>query len=189
MKKLAIATLVLGAMSTSVFAAEGGTGKITFNGSIIVSPCSIAPGNEEQNIPLGQISNVTLENGGMSTPQPFSIKLDGCALNATYKGTNDEGEAIDIPYNNTVSIQFNGTPWMNGTTNTGLIRLTGEGQGAGVKLMTPAGTKINIGSTVTQNFVAGDNELRFQAALEGVKGTAVTPGQFDAVTNFVLTYN
>ncbi|MGG4610156.1 fimbrial protein [Providencia sp. Me31A] len=189
MKKLILATFVLGAVSQSVFAADAGTGQVKFSGSIITAPCSIAPGDQSQEIPLGQISNVTLENGGMSSAQPFGIKLEGCTLNATYKGTNEEGEAVDIKYDNTVSIRFTGTEWVNGSTNTGLLRITGEGQGAGVKLMTPAGTPVLINSTTTQNFVSGDNTLRFQAALQGIRGTTVTPGQFDATTNFILSYN
>lgn len=189
MKKLILATLVLGAMTQSVFATEAGTGQVKFNGSIITSPCSIAPGDQSQEIPLGQVSNVTLENGGMSSAQPFAIKLEGCTLNATYKGTNESGEAVDKTYNNTVSIRFTGSEWVNGSNNTGLLQITGEGQGAGVKLMTPSGTQVAINSTTTQNFVAGDNTLRFQAALQGIRGTTVTPGQFDATTNFILSYN
>nr|WP_314264845.1 fimbrial protein [uncultured Moellerella sp.] len=189
MKKIILAALVLGGMSSSVFAADAGTGQVKFNGSIITAPCSIAQGDENQEVPLGQISNVTLENGGMSSAQPFAIKLEGCTLSAKYMGKDEKGEDVEKTYNNTVSIRFNGTEWVNGATNTGLLQVTGEGQGAGVKLMTPAGTQVNINSATTQNFVSGDNTLRFQAALQGEKGTSVTPGKFDAVTNFVLSYN
>lgn len=184
-----LATLVFGAMSSSVFAADAGTGQVKFNGSIVTSPCSIAPGDQNQEVALGQISNVTLENGGMSSAQPFQIKLEGCALNAKYMGKDTEGKDVEKTYSNTVSVRFNGTEWVNAQTNTGLLQVTGEGQGAGVKLMTPAGTQVNINNVTTQSFVSGDNTLRFQAALQGIKGTSVTPGKFDAVTNFVLSYN
>ncbi|MEX6366624.1 hypothetical protein AB6F62_00565 [Providencia huaxiensis] len=48
-----------------------GSGTVTFSGSIIEAPCSIAPGEENQEVPLGQVSNVTLDNGGESSAQPF----------------------------------------------------------------------------------------------------------------------
>ncbi|MEY1577953.1 fimbrial protein [Providencia manganoxydans] len=191
MKKLAIAAFIFGAMSPSVFAAEGGSGEVKFNGSIITAPCSIAPGQQSQEVELGQVSNSLLEMGGMSTPQPFSIKLEGCTLNATYNTgeKDDQGNDVTATYNNTISIRFSGSEWVNGSNNTGLLAITGEGRGAGVQLLTPAGTAVPVNSTTPQNFIAGDNTLRFQAALKGFQGTPVTPGNFDAVTNFVLTYN
>ncbi|APC13668.1 type 1 fimbrial protein [Providencia rettgeri] len=189
MKKLVIATMVFGAMSASALAVDAGTGKVHFSGSIITAPCSIAPGDENQEVPLGQISNTTLESGGMSSAQPFAIKLEGCTLNAKYKGTNEDGEEVELTYNNTVNVKFTGTEWVNSGNNTGLIQITGDGQGAGVKLMTVSGNKIDLNSSTTQNFVAGDNSLRFQAALQGVSGAQVNPGKFEATTNFVLSYN
>lgn len=185
MKKLIIATMVFGAMSTSALAVDAGSGKVKFNGSIITAPCSIAPGDENQEVPLGQISNTTLESGGMSSAQPFQIKLEGCTLNAKYKDENGDEQT----YNNTVTVKFTGSEWVNNANNTGLLQITGDGQGAGVKLMTVSGNKIDLNSSTTQNFVAGDNALKFQAALQGIQGTDVTPGKFEATTNFVLSYN
>lgn len=189
MKKLVIATMVFGAMSSSVFAADAGSGEVRFSGSIITAPCSIAPGDESQEVPLGQISNTILENGGMSSAQPFAIKLEGCTLNATYKGTDDDGNPVDKTYNNTVNIKFTGTEWMNNSEKTGLLQISGDGQGAGVKLMTGSGTQVVLNDNTERNFVAGDNTFRFQAALQGIKGTSVTPGKFDATTNFIMSYN
>lgn len=72
MKKIILATLISGAMSVSALAANQGSGSVTFTGSIISAPCSIEPGAESQTVPLGQISNVTLEKGGN---QPLKISL------------------------------------------------------------------------------------------------------------------
>lgn len=185
MKKVILASLVFGAMTSSALAADAGTGTVKFSGAIITAPCSIAPGDENQNIPLGKISNVTLENGGMSPAQPFNIKLVGCTLNAKYKDSAGEEKT----YNNTVGITFTASDWTNGSQRTGLIQITGEGQGAGIKLMTDSGTQVKLNDETVRNFVTGDNTFRFQAALQGVTGTAVTPGKFEATTNFVLNYN
>ena len=93
MKKIILATLISGAMCSSALAVDAGTGTVTFSGSIINAPCSIAPGEENQEVSLGQVSNVTLDNGGESSAQPFQIKLEGCNLEnsnevtVTFKGT------------------------------------------------------------------------------------------------------
>lgn len=173
MKKVILATLISGAMSSSALAVEAGSGTVTFTGSIIEAPCSIAPGEENQEVPLGQISNVTLENGGASSSQPFTIELEGCNL------------ADD----NQVTVTFNGTEALNGGAPTGLLQITGDASGAAVKIMNASGTQINVNSGNTQNYVEGNNTLKFQAALQGFQGVSPVPGNFQAVTNFTLAYN
>lgn len=172
MKKVILAALISGAMSASAFAVDAGTGTVTFTGSIITAPCSIAPGAENQEVALGQVSDVTLTAGGASSAQPFSIQLEGCNL---------EGD-------NLVKVTFNGTEAVNGATNTGMLQITGEAQGAAVKIMSTSGAQINVNSAYQQQYVKGDNELKFTAALQGLKGTTVVPGDFSAVTNFTLAY-
>ncbi|MBQ0211503.1 fimbrial protein [Providencia rettgeri] len=172
MKKIILATLISGVMSTSALAVNAGSGTVTFSGSIISAPCSIAPGEENQEVPLGQVSDVTLKAGGASSAQPFSIKLEGCNLE------ND----------NIVKVTFNGTEEVSGESNTGMLRITGDASGAAVKIMNTTGTQINVNSEYQQAYVKGDNELKFTAALQGLKGTTVVPGNFSAVTNFTLAY-
>ncbi|MDV5227246.1 fimbrial protein [Providencia rettgeri] len=172
MKKIILATLISGAMSASALAVDAGQGTVTFTGSIISAPCSIAPGEENQEVPLGQVSDVTLTAGGASASQPFSIQLQGCNLQDT----------------NTVSVTFAGTEAKNGTAGTGMLQITGEASGAAVKLMSSSGAQINVNSAHQQSYVAGDNELKFTAALQGIAGATVVPGDFSAVTNFTLAY-
>lgn len=172
MKKIILATLISGAMSASALAVDAGSGTVTFTGSIISAPCSIAPGEENQEVPLGQVSDVTLTAGGASSAQPFSIQLEGCNL---------EGDNI-------VKVTFNGTEAVNGSSNTGMLQITGEASGAAVKIMSTSGAQINVNSAYQQQYVKGDNELKFTAALQGLEGATVVPGDFSAVTNFTLAY-
>lgn len=172
MKKIILGALISGAMS-SVALADAGSGTIMFTGSIIEAPCSIAPGEENQEIALGQVSNVTLAAGGSSSAQPFTIQLEGCNLAG----------------DNKVVITFNGTEAMNGAENTGFLQISGDASGAAVKIMSASGTTIPVNSGNTQNYVAGDNTLKFQAALQGLEGATIVPGNFQAVTNFTLAYN
>ena len=73
-------------MSTSIFAADMGHGKVNFKGSIIDVPCSIAPNSIDQTVEFGQISNMALVNGGKSTPRTFDIALENCDVTDVKKG-------------------------------------------------------------------------------------------------------
>lgn len=172
MKKIILVTLISGVMSSSVFATDAGSGTVVFSGSIIDAPCSIAPGDETQEIPLGQVSNVTLAKGNSSSAQPFTIKLEGCNLQD----------------NNQVSVTFKGTEAVNGTTNTGMLAITGDAAGAAVKIMNASGELVKVNNANTQAYVEGDNTLKFQAALQGLDGATIKLGQFQASTNFTLSY-
>ncbi|WP_265577116.1 fimbrial protein [Pseudomonas protegens] len=59
---------------------DQGKGLITFKGTIIDAPCSIAQESQFQTIEMGQVANVALKNGGKSTPINFKIQLLGCVL-------------------------------------------------------------------------------------------------------------
>lgn len=171
MKKILLATLISGAMSASALAVDAGSGTVTFTGAIIEAPCSIAPGDENQTVALGQVSNVTLQNDGASSAQPFSIKLEGCSLNANTGAVDGEGKPIK--YNNTVSITFNGTEAVNSGKNTGFLQITGDAQGAAVKIMNMSGETVKVNNLNTRNFVAGDNQffnrgvIRLNTIVEG----------------------
>lgn len=174
MKKVILATLISGAMSASALAVDAGSGTVTFTGSIIEAPCSIAPGEENQEVALGQVSNVTLAAGGSSSAQPFTIQLEGC----------------NLEHKNQVTVTFNGTAaGATGTAGADFLQITGDASGAAVKIMNASGATIAVNSGNTQNYVQGDNTLKFQAALQGFKGATVVPGNFQAVTNFTLAYN
>ncbi|WP_368877481.1 fimbrial protein [Providencia vermicola] len=174
MKKIILATLISGAMSASALAVDAGSGTVTFTGSIIEAPCSIAPGEENQEVALGQVSNVTLATGGSSSAQPFSIQLEGC----------------NLENNNQVTVTFNGTAaGATGTPGADFLQITGDASGAAVKIMNASGATIAVNSGNTQNYVQGDNTLKFQAALQGLEGATIVPGNFQAVTNFTLAYN
>ncbi|HGI5215121.1 TPA: fimbrial protein [Providencia alcalifaciens] len=177
MKKTILSTLIFSAMGTSAMAVDAGSGTVIFSVSIIEAPCSIALGEENQEVPLGQVSNMILDNGDELSAQPFQIKLEGCNL----KGDNQ------------VAVTFKGT---EAGKNTGYIKITGDTSGAAVKIMNASGSHIKINSSAKQNYVEGSNTLRFQASLIGVQQVdaqsniiPVKPGKFQAMTNFTLAYN
>lgn len=164
-----IAAVTFGA--TSLAQADSGSGKVSFSGSIIDAPCSIAPESLDQTVELGAISNSALRSSGKSTPRTFQIKLEQCD-NTTLKSVRTTFGGAAIP-----------------NTNNNLLAITGTASGAGVGI-SYAGQPVTLGqATVAQTINANDNTLKFSAYLQGVNAsTAVVPGDFMAVADFTLAY-
>lgn len=172
-KSMLVAAMIL-AISTQSHADQG-HGKVTFAGAVIDAPCSISPESVDQTVELGQISNLSLKDGGHSTPKYFNIRLENCAL-----GTPAT--------KNKVQVTFSG---MGSVAGNGLLGITGNASGASVAITDGAGTPIELGKpTKEQVLQDGNNSLNFAAYMKG-DGTAatITEGDFQAVTNFTLAYN
>ncbi|MEN4947359.1 fimbrial protein [Pseudomonas [fluorescens] ATCC 17400] len=176
-----IMAVALAATSVSVMAAdkEQGKGVITFKGTIIDAPCSIAQESQFQTIEMGQIANATLKNGGKSSPTNFKIELLGCDTSTLKKAT----------------ATFTGTP----ATNPDLFALRGEARGASLAIADQNGELIKMGSESTaQVLLDGGNFLSYSAYLQGdttpgvggAEGTSaeITPGEFETFANFKLAY-
>ncbi|MBC3252360.1 fimbrial protein [Serratia fonticola] len=174
MNKSLLAAVVVFGMS-SLAHADQGHGKVTFTGSIIDAPCSIAPESIDQTVDLGQISNAALKDGGQSTPKNFSIKLEGCSF-----GTPAA--------KNKVQVTFTG---MESAASNGLLGITGNAKGASVAITQADGKVIKLGTpTKEQALQDGKNTLSFAAFMQGDGPTAnITEGDFQAVADFTLAYN
>lgn len=63
-----VATALLSGVAFNALADDPnqGSGKITFKGEVIDAPCSIAPGDEDQTINLGEVANTVLKSGQKS---------------------------------------------------------------------------------------------------------------------------
>lgn len=177
--KIALAALLsLTAASTVQAAGLGGTtGKITFTGSIDSAPCSIKPGDDgdNQNIPMGGISDIGLASGGFSAPQLIKIELTGCTLATQTKAITT----------------FTGTE----TTlaeYAGSYHLGGSAKGAALHIRNMDGTIIKIGTPAAdQAIVNGDNTLTYEAIIQGAADQTVNPtvpGTFNVPVNFKIEY-
>lgn len=151
--------------------ATGGSGTITFNGSIIDAPCSIHADDDSQVVELGQVSNALLTAGKESKPQAFNIRLENCAIT-----TKDSVKAT-----------FTGTASAADSESLGL---NGDASGAHILLETSAGTKVKLNeATAEQTIIDGNNTLGFTARLKPDSATpTIVPGSFSTVANFVLDY-
>ncbi|HIE0647018.1 TPA: fimbrial protein [Serratia marcescens] len=174
MNKILLAMVM--ASGISAFAANAadtdqGSGSVTFVGSIIDAPCSIAPESSNQTVNLGQVSNVLLANAGSSTPRNFTIDLEKC----------------DTATKKNVSITFGGS---KDAVNDKLLGITGTAKGAGVVLTDGSGSRLELGTpSASRGLLSGENKLVFSAYLQGNSATGdVTPGEFTSVANFTLAY-
>ncbi|HEI8819800.1 MULTISPECIES: fimbrial protein [unclassified Serratia (in: enterobacteria)] len=181
-KIMIAAVLAFGTSSMMAQAANQGSGTITFTGEIIDAPCSIAPGNIDQTIPMGQISNLSLKDGRASElKQPVKIELEDCT-SATQK---------------TVQTTFTGQPGGATGTDNKMIGL-GSGstaKGASIVMTDNANSNavVELGkATAGQGIKAGQEKavLEFTAFLKGNGGAldTIVPGAFSSVVNFALNY-
>lgn len=154
LNKIMLAAVMAFGVSSLAHAADQGHGKVTFSGSIIDAPCSIAPESLDQTVELGAISNVALKNGGKSTPRNFQIKLENCELTAKDPGKN-----------NTVALTFSGSA---SEADSKLLGITGTAKGAGIAITDGAGTNIELGKpSKARELQNGANTLSFAAYLQG----------------------
>ncbi|WP_448868846.1 fimbrial protein [Enterobacter ludwigii] len=148
--------------------ADQGSGMVTFTGSVIDAPCSIAAGDEDQTISLGQVSSSAVANGGTSTPVPFYIHLENCSVDTA----------------NTVTTTFSG---MDSSVTGAVLGVTGNATDVGIVMTDGDSNTITLGeATAGQTIVSGDNTLSYSAYIIG--GAAPTEGDFTAVTNWTLAY-
>ncbi|HEP1044383.1 TPA: fimbrial protein [Serratia marcescens] len=177
LNKIMLAAVMALGVSSLAHAADQGHGKVTFSGSIIDAPCSIAPEALDQTVELGAISSVALKNGGKSTPRNFDIKLENCELITTGAGKN-----------NAVTLTFTGA---TSAADSKLLGITGTAKGAGVAITDGAGNDITLGkATNAQALQNGANSLSFAAYLQGSSASTavIVPGEFQSVADFTLAY-
>ncbi|MFK3659361.1 fimbrial-like protein [Scandinavium sp. NPDC088450] len=174
---LAVATATL--LSSAVFsasAADEGHGKISFEGIVISAPCSIAPGDEDQTINLGEVADTALNGDKYSLPVDVNIHLQDCTLGTISK--------VDVTFTSA-----------NADATTNLLKNTSEGNygGAtdvGVRLLTEGNENVVMGAP-QEITLAPDSSyqvLSFKARMESPENTA-TPGNVTTDVNYVLAYN
>lgn len=174
--KLIMAGFVAMSMaSVNAMAVTGNSGKVTFTGEVVDTPCNLAPGQDgtDVKVDFGQLSMSQL-NAGSQVTQPFALKLQNCALTTT--------DASGVVTTKTASITFNSTD-VDSTNALLITHGSATGLGIGITGYT-FGTEKDL-----KGMVDGNNELTFSAvAQRAVASTNVTAGDFTAATNFVITY-
>ncbi len=167
-------TLISGAVFAAEAPVDQGHGSVTFQGSIISSPCSIRADEADQTVRMGQINNKILAAGGKSSPELFDIKLHDCIVTDT---------------DNSVSITFAGTE--SAATDGNLALTGGTAKNASIAITDDVGEVIKIGEkTSLKDLLDGENTLTFAAYLQGDGGSStVVPGNFNTTATFQLAYD
>ena len=176
------ATALLSGVAFNALAddANQGSGKITFKGEVIDAPCSIAPGDEDQTINLGEVADTVLKSGQKSLPVDVTIHLQDCILS---DGTNTV-DKVKITFSS-ASVDANDSNLLKNTLEGNI----GGATDVGVRLVKSDNTNVTLGTPITINFPTTNSyqELNFKARMESLGRTA-TPGNVQAQANYVLDY-
>ncbi|CAM3789925.1 MULTISPECIES: fimbrial protein [Rahnella] len=186
-KTLVIALSAL--ISASAFAADdptppagadNGSGRIHFTGTVINAPCSVAAGDEDINVNMGQVANKVLESGSKySQNVNYTIHLQDCDLAAQTVGT------VAYPAVSKVAVSFTGTPDSSATE---LLANTGSAKGAGIRLIDANGDLLKVGDTSKDiDLVTGNNNLVFAARVEA-NTQPVATGTLVSQATYALNY-
>ncbi|MCY1700987.1 fimbrial protein [Lelliottia sp. SL45] len=159
-------------VSGASHAAGSGSGTVTFTGTIIEAPCSIAQESADQTVNLGQVALEVLkqdDNQGFSTPVRFSIKLIDCSV-----------------VEEKASVVFRG---VTSPTPNGLLTTTGSANFVYIGLRDSDGTRLPIGAYSNRvTLVNGSNTLDFSAFVQGNGSDEPTPGDFTGTAIFEMEY-
>ncbi|MGG4607735.1 fimbrial protein [Providencia sp. Me31A] len=175
MKTLAIATIMTLGVASTVNAADVNSGKVTFTGTVLDTPCDLKAGQNgsDINVNFNQLSKSQL-NANNTATERFTILLSNCDLTSKATSIRFTSPSQDTS-NAFINTQIN---------NLGIKLELANGLGPIVlgtaKVLTGLNTK-------------GDNELTFNAiAYKTSSGTEtkdlVTEGNFEAISNFVISY-
>ncbi|ECG5644757.1 fimbrial protein StdA [Salmonella enterica subsp. enterica serovar Poona] len=181
---LAVLTTAVMMCGTSAFAAETstgpfGSGTIHFTGTVTNAPCSIAPGDDNLAISLGQVSSKQLATAGATSPSvPVVIHLTGCSFEPAPEGSTA------MPMSK-VTASFSG-PFDD--TNNGYMNTASSGAtGVVVQLLNgDNSTPVSDQKSIPQTLNGGENELQFYARM--LATDAATPGPVLANVTYTLTY-
>ncbi|HEB6950336.1 TPA: fimbrial protein StdA, partial [Salmonella enterica subsp. enterica serovar Hvittingfoss] len=146
---LAVLTTAVMMCGTSAFAADTtfGSGAIHFTGTVTNAPCSIAPGDDNLTISLGQVSKKQLTATGNASPSvPVTIHLTGCSFDTPADGASTFSK---------VTTSFDGSL---DSTNKGYVNTaSGGAQNVVVQLLNSDTTPVDTQKLKEQQLTNGDN--------------------------------
>ncbi|WP_300002702.1 fimbrial protein [uncultured Cedecea sp.] len=169
-----VLALVITGASSSVFAADAGSGTIEFNGTVNTGACTIVPSSVNKQVPLGSVPVASLQTAGSQGPvSDFALELTNCMLDPTNSGN----------LYSKVSVTFTGQ--MDPTGN--LWASSGTAQNMGVLFEDPtAGVVLKNNDKVEQTLYAGNNTINLTARMQALG--AATAGSVKSTVAYVLDY-
>ncbi|EIY1188040.1 fimbrial-like protein [Salmonella enterica] len=181
------ATSLFSGVAFNAFADQG-HGTVTFTGTVITAPCSIAPGDEDLKVNLGEVADSVLNGGKYSMPADFTIHLQDCV----FTSTTDEETSTTTVTPSKVEVTF--TSNKVDSTDTSLLANSLEGNygaasNVGVRILDAGSNEVTLGTPVSVTFLDTNSyqELNFHARMES-PDKDVTEGNVYAQANYVLAY-
>ncbi|MBP6123984.1 MULTISPECIES: fimbrial protein [Providencia] len=178
-KAALLTTFLTSTISFTVMADN--TGTVDFTGTVVSTPCNIAPSSLKQVIDFGQLSRRALENGRVAEVD-FDIKFTGCDF--TDFTTDAAGKPVAVK---SMELVFTGQSYAD-LANTLLSTSAGNTNNVGVGI---DGFEFGKAKDVLSRIInkKGDNVLTFKALAKAVDTTrSVAEGKFSATSNFRITY-
>lgn len=163
---------ILALSATNSLAADG---KVSFNGSISDTTCTIAPSFKDMTVNLGDFSKMILDGGvgKTTTPKSFAIKLQDCPESVIGKP---------------LSIIFDGVSANNDNTALKLTQDSGVATGVGIQI-TRVGNVVPLYTPVDAGVISGKEYMPlFNASYVSLANT-VTAGPANSTSNFTIVYN
>ena len=172
----AICGFILGSGHAIASTSHINTGNYSFSGTVVVTPCQIAPGSEEIPVDFEQVSVKELYLNGKSKPLPFSIHLISCntsvfkAVTVTFNGIENQDLPDHLAINN---------------------KSTASGIGIGLLNQNDTSIKLNTPS-LAQNLTDNNTEIKFKAYIqaepEALTNETITYGHFYSTAYYTLNY-
>ncbi|EIC0166010.1 fimbrial protein [Salmonella enterica subsp. enterica serovar Kinondoni] len=164
---------------------------MTFSGSVIDAPCSIAPDSQNIKVDLGQVSMHSLTTNTHSDSVPVTITLTGCSFEDL--GTNPAQGATNY---SKVAVAFpDATPPDGGDLTKGEIANTAGNPAANVaiQLLKSDGTAVDLSKTpaagdITLDTSSATNKLNFWARMVLLTGQKPSQGAVGATVTYKLKY-
>lgn len=179
------AAILSGSAYNAFAAGDQGSGTITFTGNVISAPCSIASGDLNQTVELGNVADSVLNSGSTSSPVDFTIHLQDCILTTKSGETTTTVDKVKVTFTSSATDSTDASLMKNSLDGS-----LGGATGVGVRLLDSTNKNIVLGTPVAVNFANtnANQELNFKARMETVTGSTVTPGSVQAQANYVLDY-
>ena len=164
---------MISAASSSVFAADVGSGTIEFNGVVNTGACTIVPSSVNKQVQLGSVPVASLQTAGSEGPvSDFALELINCMLDPT--GSGDDFSKVSVTF--TGQMDAAGNLWAN----------SGTANNMGVLFQDQDGNDLKTGDKVEQDLRAGSNTINLSARMQSLG--AATAGTVKSTVAYVLDY-
>ena len=145
-----------------------------FSGTLTSAPCGLDPLTPDLSVDFDMIMEPDLYAYARTKGVPFTITLTDCDLSIASKA----------------SITFKGT---ESTELPGLLAVTGEAAGIAIGVETEDGIAVPFNKPTPEHVLnSGDNTFTLMAYIQGepthLRQETITPGNFTAVSTFMLAY-